>query len=150
MATNPESILDSVKKTLGFDADYTAFDVDITLFINSAFSTLREIGVGPTEGFLIEDNTKLWSDFTGDNALLLASVKPFIYLTVRLAFDPPATSFVITALEKQLEELKFRLNIIGETINPPSDPKPTLDDTQLAALEAAYEIEMGWLFGNGA
>lgn len=147
---NPDSILDSVKKALGFTPDYTAFDLDITMHINTVFGTLNQIGVGPVTGFMIDDNTTLWSDFSGQ-MVLLSPVKSYIYTKVRLVFDPPATSFTIDALNRVAEELEFRLNIIGEQINPPTKPKSTMTRRQeelALAADAVYEIEMGWLFGN--
>jgi hypothetical protein len=118
---NPESILDTVKKALGFDPDYTAFDLDITMFINAAFGSLKQLGVGSDTGFIISDNTTLWTQYITD-LTFLGMVKSYIFMSVRLAFDPPATSFGIAAFEKQLEELGWRINVAAEHANPPSDP----------------------------
>jgi hypothetical protein len=124
---NPLSILDSIKKTLGMDPDYTAFDLDVIMHINTAFSVLTDIGVGPGEGFAIYDNTTLWSSYSGD-MVRLASVKSYVFAKVRLIFDPPATSFAIKAMEDQIKEMEWRLNVQGETMTPPSDPfgKPAI------------------------
>ena len=103
-----DSILTNTKKNLGLEADYTAFDPDILLFINSVLSNLNQIGVGPEEGFQIEDASSTWSDFLGDD-LRLNNVKAFIYLKVRMLFDPPATSFAIGALETQAKEFEYRI-----------------------------------------
>jgi hypothetical protein len=114
MSANPNSILDSVKKTLGFDPEFTAFDLDITLNINSAFGTLQQIGVGPGKGFAITDNTTLWSQYV-NSLLYLGMVKQYIFLSVKMAFDPPATSFAIEAIQKQLAALEWRLNVWAES-----------------------------------
>lgn len=104
-----DSILNTVKKTLNQPADYTAFDPDILMHINSVFSTLNQLGIGPQEGFSIEDESTEWSAFlNGDKRL--NNVKSYMYLRVRLLFDPPGTSFVIAAFEKQIEELTWRIN----------------------------------------
>jgi hypothetical protein len=123
---NPASILDSVKKVLGFDPDYTAFDLDITLHINSAFGALWQVGVGGDEGFMIADNTTLWSQYV-TSLSYLGLIKQYVCLSVRMAFDTPNTSFVIGAVEKQIEQLLWRINIAAEHINPPTDPFAPVD-----------------------
>jgi hypothetical protein len=95
------SILISTKKILGLAEDYTVWDHDIITHINSAFSTLTQLGVGPTAGFMIDDETAEWSDFIGTD-LELNSVKTYIYLRVRLLFDPPTTSYAISAMKIRL------------------------------------------------
>src|SRR3954453_6607329 len=103
------SILNSTKKILGIASDYTAFDLDVITHINSAFSTLTQLGVGPAEGFMIEDDTAVWTDFIlGDPEY--NQVKSYVFLRVRLLFDPPATSYLITAYQDQIRELEWRLN----------------------------------------
>lgn len=114
MAFLPDSILDTTKKSLGLDADYPAFDIDLILLINSAFSTFNQLGIGPLEGFMIEDKNKLWSEFTQDE-LKINSVKTLMYMKVRYLFDPPTLSFVLTALENQIKELEWRLNAVVDT-----------------------------------
>lgn len=108
-----ESILNSTKKMLGIDADYDAFDMDVILHINSALSTLNQLGLGPEEGFMIEDETAEWGDLLEDD-MRLNSVKSLIYLKVRLVFDPPSTSFVLEAMKEQINELEWRLNVYRE------------------------------------
>lgn len=123
------SILTSTKKTLGLAENYAAFDLDIITFINTAFSTLTDLGVGPAEGFMIEDETVKWEDYIGDAAKVdqLNHVKTYIFLRVRLLFDPPTTSYLIGAFEKQLEELEWRLNVKRETTEwTDPDPEPVL------------------------
>lgn len=107
------SILISTKKVLGIAEDYTVFDLDIITHINSAFSDLAQLGVGPDDGFMIEDDSTEWEAFLGDD-LQLNSVKTYIYLRVRLLFDPPATSYAVTAMEEQIQRLEWRLNIHRE------------------------------------
>lgn len=113
-----ESILNSIKKLLGLDESYTAFDLDVMLHINSVFTTLQQLGVGPVSGFSIEDASTTWDAFLGDT-LPLHSVKTYVYLKVRLVFDPPATSFAIAAFEKQAQELEWRLNVASEPVRVP-------------------------------
>lgn len=117
------SILISTKKVLGIAEDYTAFDLDIITHINTAFSTLTQLGVGPPNGFMIEDETAQWADFITDvpgvyettsEDLQLNSVRTYVFLRVRQLFDPPQTSYLITATEKQIEELEWRLNVHRE------------------------------------
>jgi len=108
-----DSILNSTKKVLGVDASYAAFDTDILIHINSAFATLNQLGVGPAEGFVVEDELATWLDFLGPDPRL-NSVKTYVYLRVRMVFDPPGTSYLLNALEKQLQELEWRLNVVRE------------------------------------
>lgn len=106
------SILNTIKKALGLDPSYDVFDTDIVMHINSTFATLNQLGVGPEEGFSIEDDSATWQDFLGlveTNKLL--SVKSYMYLKVRLLFDPPTTSFAIDAMKKNAEEYEWRLNV---------------------------------------
>lgn len=107
------SILNDVKKTLGLEDDYLAFDTDILMHINSVFSTINQLGIGPDAGFMIEDDTPTWDDLLDDD-LRLNSVKSYVYLRVRLLFDPPATSYLIEAMRKQVEEFEWRLNVYRE------------------------------------
>lgn len=118
-----ESILNSIKKVLNLPADYDAFDQDIIMHINSAFSTLYQLGVGPLEPFSIEDDTAVWDAFTGGDARL-NSVKTYISLKVRSVFDPPPTSFAVASMEKQIAELEWRLNV---TVDPSTVTEITYD-----------------------
>lgn len=108
-----DSILNSTKKVLGITEDYTAFDPDILMHINGVFSTLHQLGIGPQDGFMIEDALAAWSDFLEDDPRF-NSVKTYVYLRVRLAFDPPGTSYLIESLRKQAVELEWRLNAARE------------------------------------
>lgn len=119
------SILTSVKKNLGIAETDTSFDPDVILHINSVFSTLQQLGVGPTEGFMIEDATVEWDAYLGPD-INLNNVKTYMYLRVRLLFDPPQMAHHVTALDEQRKELEWRLNIYMEpTIW--TDPNPTPD-----------------------
>lgn len=102
------SILTTVKKSLGLIESDTTFDADILLFINSVLANLNQIGVGPENGFQIEDNTATWESFLGTDPRL-NNVKAYVYLKVRLLFDPPATSFAIDAIKSQAGELEYRI-----------------------------------------
>ena len=108
-----ESILISTKKILGLDSAYTAFDQDVLTHINSTFSTLNQLGVGPDDGLFITDETAVWSDFICP-ANQLHMTKSYMYAKVRLLFDPPATSFAIEALKNQILEFEVRLNVLRE------------------------------------
>lgn len=105
-----ESILTSIKKLLGIEEEYTQFDNDIIMHINSVLLNLTQLGVGPAEGFLIEDDTATWEDFIGDSNQLQA-VKSYMYLKVKLLFDPPLSSSVIESMNRMTSELEWRLNV---------------------------------------
>jgi len=107
------SILTSTKKILGIAEDYTVFDLDIITHINTAFSTLTQLGVGPSEGFMIEDAEAVWPEFIVVD-FQYNSVKSYVFLKVKQLFDPPQTSYLITATEKQIQELEWRLNVHRE------------------------------------
>lgn len=118
-----DSILDSTKKTLNLASDYTAFDQDIILHINTVFSTLNQLGVGPEDGFMIEDKNTLWSDFLeGDHRL--NHIKTYMYLRVRMLFDPPTLGYLIDSMKEQIKELEWRINVQRENatwIDPDPD-----------------------------
>lgn len=104
-----DSILNSIKKMLGLDPDYTPFDTDITVLINGALMVLRQLGVGETD-LQIADSTATWQDFIGSRTDLEA-VKTYVYLKTKLSFDPPASSTVLKAYEDLCKELEWRLNV---------------------------------------
>lgn len=110
-----DSILTSVKKVLGIAEDYEHFDADITMHINSVLMVLSQLGVGPSEGFQIEDKDDLWSDFIPENFQDFATVKSYVCLKVRLLFDPPLSSTVTEAMNRMISEFEFRLNVAGES-----------------------------------
>lgn len=116
------SILNTIKKLLGIPSEYTVFDSDVITHINSAFSTLTQLGIGPEEGFMIEDESAEWADFLADDNQYNA-VKTYIALRVRQIFDPPSTSYLISAFNEQIKELEWRLNIHREETGW-TDPDP--------------------------
>lgn len=103
------SILTDTKKVLSLSEDYTAFDQDIIIFINSAFSVLNQLGVGPDEGLTISDDSDDWGAL-GVEEKVTNLVKTYLYLKVRMLFDPPTMSFMIEAMDKQLKEYEWRLS----------------------------------------
>lgn len=109
-----DSILLTIKKLLGIGDDYEYFDEDIIIHINSVLMILNQLGIGPVTGFSISDESATWSDFV-DNLSMLEAVRSYVYIKVRLLFDPPTSSFTITALENQIKELEWRLNVMAES-----------------------------------
>lgn len=105
-----ESILVSIKKLLGIDSEYTHFDTDIIMHINSVLSVLTQLGVGPSEGFVIENSNALWTDFLS-SARDIEMVKSYIYLKVRLLFDPPTSSAAMESAKQLISELEWRINV---------------------------------------
>ena len=114
MGENMDNILSSIKKLLGIPTEETAFDSDIIMHINSVFMILNQLGIGPTEGFTISDDYALWSDFIPDGQNI-ELVKSYMYMKVRLMFDPPSSSAVLSAMEKSISEFEWRLNVQAET-----------------------------------
>ena len=109
-----ESILISIKKLLGITADYTNFDTDIIIHINSVLMILNQLGVG-TEGFAIENDKNIWSEFTQDIDRLSA-IKTYVYLKVKMLFDPPLGGAVIESTKQMINELEWRLNVHSESL----------------------------------
>lgn len=120
-----DSILDSVKKVLNLAPDFTPFDQDVILHINGVLADLSLLGIGPEQGFMIEDNSALWSTFLGGD-LRLNLVKPYMYLRVRLLFDPPTLGYVIDAMKGQIAEFAWKINVYREGIAW-VDPSPSPD-----------------------
>lgn len=104
-----DSILDSVKKVLGIDKTYAAFDVDILMHINTVFATLHQLGVGPAAGYAIEDASPTWDDFLANDPRL-NNIKTYVALKVRMVFDPPTTGFLLTSMKEQIQELEWRIS----------------------------------------
>lgn len=107
-----DSILTSIKKLLGIAEEYTHFDDDIVMHINTVLMILTQVGIGPEEGFTIIDDSATWDEFLPEGSNL-ASVKSYIYLRVKLLFDPPLSSAVIESTNRMISELEWRLNIEG-------------------------------------
>lgn len=104
-----DSILTSVKKLIGIDKEDTAFDPDVIMHINSSFLVLSQLGVGPDEGFYINDDTAVWTDFISNNMLLLNYVKTFVYLKAKLVFDPPSSSIAVQSMQEMVKEHEWRI-----------------------------------------
>ena len=109
-----ESILTSIKKLLGIAEDYEHFDQDIIMHINTVLAILTQLGVGPETGFSIADKSTKWNEFIS-NKLYYEPVKTYVYLKVKLLFDPPQSSIVLEATNRMISELEFRLNAAAET-----------------------------------
>jgi hypothetical protein len=108
-----QSILTSIKKVVGLTEDDLSFDLDLVMHINSVFATLTQLGVGPDDGFEIEDSTATWDDFLLDKRYNF--VKSYVYLRVRVLFDPPSTSFLGAAFKEQIDEYTWRISIVRES-----------------------------------
>lgn len=108
-----ESILTSIKQLLGITAEYKHFDMNIIMCINSVFSTLTQLGVGPEEGFSIKDEFATWGDYMEENAYR-EMVKTYVHSKVKLMFDPPTSSSLLDALKQQAAEFEWRLMVAAE------------------------------------
>lgn len=115
MNTNMESILTSVKKLIGMPEDYTVFDPDVIIHINSTFMILTQMGVGPETGFRIEDSSAVWSDFIPEEDLRFEAVKSYVGLKAQLFFDPPTSSILLDCKKQMIAELEWRLNLAAES-----------------------------------
>jgi hypothetical protein len=115
------SILISTKKVLGIPEADTSFDLDIIMHINTAFGVLMQLGIGPIEGFAIEDELSVWNDFIDpigsmNNLALQNIVRTYVFLKVKMLFDPPNTSYLISAMTEQIEQYEWRLVTLKETV----------------------------------
>lgn len=110
-------ILTSVKKLLGIAEEYKHFDEDIIVHINSVFMILTQLGVGTSMGFSIHDESAVWTDFIGEDDKNFQSVKTYVYMKVKLIFDPPLSSAVLESMNRTISELEWRLNVAADTIN---------------------------------
>ena len=115
MAELNDSILITTKDLIGFDENYDPFDRNLIRHINSALSILHQLGIGPTDGFRITDSEATWSDFIGEGAYTLQDVIDYVYLRVKLLFDPPATGVLVELMEREINEIGYRLNVAVET-----------------------------------
>ena len=122
------SILMSVKNLLNVEYDDPAFDTQIGMAINGVFMTLHQIGIGPDEGFAITEANTTWSDFSNDTTLI-ETVKMYVFMKVRMIFDPPASSIVADAFNSQINELEWRLNVQAERNWKDSENESTEENT---------------------
>lgn len=106
-----ESILNSIKKLLGIEPDYTEFDVDVTMNINAAFFTLKQLGVGPDDGYMINDANATYADFLQGNDCDISQIKMYLFYKTKLGFDPPQSSIVAEAMKELIKEAEWRLNV---------------------------------------
>lgn len=111
-----ESILTSIKKLLGITEECESFDTDIIIHINSVFNVLTQLGVGPTKGFRIKDKTTTWDEFISDTEDL-DDVKSYMYMKVKLIFDPPLSSVVTESMKRMIDEFEWRINVKAESTN---------------------------------
>lgn len=117
-----DSILQSIKKLVGIDENYNAFDMDLIVAINSAFSILNQLGVGPKKMFFISGPDETWDNFFSENEQIELA-KSYVYLRVRLLFDPPTTGVLHEAIERQIKEFEWRLMIQADPASKPDDGK---------------------------
>ena len=120
-----ESILTSIKKLLGIDENYTHFDADIVMHINSVFSILTQMGVGPANGFSISGKDETWSAFITDKPNIFSLVKSYVYMKVRLLFDPPLSSAAIESINRQISEFEWRLFVAADPVEDTSGKEET-------------------------
>lgn len=106
-----DSILKSIKKLIGLTDDYTIFDEDIIVHINTVFAKLIQMGIGPKDGFSISDDTAKWEDFLGEDTNRMQEIKSYVYINVRLIFDPPTNATLMQSLKDQAKELEWRMYI---------------------------------------
>lgn len=126
-----DSILDLTKNALGIVDTYDVFDMQIIMHINSVFSTLHQLGVGPTgDQFEIEDDSQTWAMFleAAGTVKNIKAVKTYMYLKVRMLFDPPSTSYHIDAMKEQIQEQEWRISVVREgeqwqDPTPPTEPE---------------------------
>ena len=149
-----DSIIVTIKKMLGLDDAYTPFDTDVIVLINAAFMTLCQMGIGPREGYEVSDYDQTWDEFL-TNKVMLGAVKTWVYLQVKMGFDPPTNSFVMDAMKQQSEQILFRLNVQAESVE--RMPFMTEDDMNgflyggsddNIALENGLKFRVDWLRGQ--
>lgn len=119
-----DSILMTIRKLVCGDPYADHFDTDLLVHINACFSILNQLGVGPENGFVVTDETQSWSSYIADN-YILNMVKTYVTLKVKKIFDPPLTSSVLEAMDKEISQLEWRLNIAVDPVKPTSTSKTT-------------------------
>ena len=119
-----DSILMTIRKLVCGNPYTDHFDTDLLVHINACFSILNQLGVGPENGFVVTDETQSWSSYIADN-YILNMVKTYVTLKVKKIFDPPLTSSVLEAMDKEISQLEWRLNVAVDPIKPTSTSKTT-------------------------
>lgn len=119
-----DSILMTIRKLVCGDPYADHFDNDLLVHINACFSILNQLGVGPENGFVVTDDTQSWSSYIADN-YILNMVKTYVTLKVKKIFDPPLTSSVLEAMDKEISQLEWRLNVAVDPVKPTSTSKTT-------------------------
>ena len=119
-----DSILMTIRKLVCGDPYADHFDTDLLVHINACFSILNQLGVGPENGFVVTDETQSWSSYIADN-YILNMVKTYVTLKVRVIFDPPLTSSVLEAMNKEISQLEWRLNVAVDPVKPTNTSKTT-------------------------
>jgi hypothetical protein len=136
VAQNDDSILDSIKKLLSIEVADTTYDIDVIVHVNSVFSTLQQLGLGPASALYIADNTTKWSDFIGANPNV-AAVKSYVFMRVKLLFDPPTLSYVLQSFQAQIDQLEWRFTVAADefawqdpadSLNEPPQPLTVASD----------------------
>lgn len=121
-----DSILDTIKKLLGIDPDDDSFDLDIIVIINSITPILSQMGIGPSNGYIVTSKEDKWSDYIKDNTINLEGVKNYIFIKTKLIFDPPPNSTTIDSFNKILNELEWRMMLAVETDITKGDPDASI------------------------
>ena len=110
-----DSILTSIKKLLGITAEYKQFDPDLIIHINSVFLILKQLGIGPKQGFSISGEYETWDQFLPEGSTNFEAVKSYMHIKVKLLFDPPTSSAVMEAMNRMASEYEWRLDIEAES-----------------------------------
>ena len=119
-----DSILMTIRKLVCGNPYADHFDTDLLVHINACFAILNQLGVGPENGFVVTDETQSWSSYITDN-YILNMVKTYVTLKVKKIFDPPLTSSVLEAMDKEISQLEWRLNVAVDPVKPTSASKIT-------------------------
>lgn len=138
-----DSILNSIKKSLGITPEYTQFDPEIIMHINSVFMFLQQIGVGPSSTYSIESDSETWTDFFSDsNVKDINAAKSLMFLKVKMLFDPPTIGSVNESYNKLIDELTWRCMIEGDNVNDGSDNMASgngRDESGIAAFSSGFD-----------
>lgn len=149
--TDTESVLQSIKKVLQIPSEYTAFDIDVTMHINSVLSTLYQLGFGATDDqFVITDGNDTWANlFTGYKAVNM--IQTYIGMRVKQIFDPFQTGFATTSYDAQIKELEWRINVaISSSPNIPTSSTPPTVPATIPESEIIWDLTGGKDFPQDA